>query len=233
MTKTGGRLVKNVTGFELHRLYAGSGGGLCLILEATLRLFTAPAARAHASFTCDSLESALALSELIAAPPVEPTAVTLSRSESGWSLNASFDGRSERVDRERALMNERAPGARWSEGPEALAAHIAARDSSPEEGGEPSLRVSARPSRLLPVIEALQAHDPSSYLLAHPCVGALEVRLSRAAGLDSLVSELRRQGATVRVRGALDESARPPATDALEERLRDAIDPHHLFCGRP
>jgi len=41
VTKTGGRLVKNVTGFELHRLYAGSGGGLCLILEASLRLFAA------------------------------------------------------------------------------------------------------------------------------------------------------------------------------------------------
>ena len=209
VTKTGGRLVKNVTGFELHRLYAGSGGGLCLILEASLRLFAAPAARACASFTCDSLESALAFSGHLSTPPGEPTAVTLSHSEGAWSLTATFDGRAERVARERALIDERAPGARWSEGDEALTAHVAARDSSPAEGETPSLRISTRSSRILSVIETLQSHAPEHRFLAHPCVGTIEVRLDSAAELDSLVSELRRRSATVRVRGALDARAHP------------------------
>ena len=41
-SRTGGRLVKNVTGFDLHRLYCGSRGTLCVIVEASLRLFPAP-----------------------------------------------------------------------------------------------------------------------------------------------------------------------------------------------
>ena len=38
-SQSGGRLVKNVAGFDLHRLHLGAWGGLGLILEATLRLF--------------------------------------------------------------------------------------------------------------------------------------------------------------------------------------------------
>jgi len=233
VTKTGGRLVKNVTGFELHRLYAGSGGGLCLILEASLRLFAAPAARAFASFTMDSLEAALSLSEQLSAPPVDATALTLAPSGEEWSLTATLDGRSEHVARERALIEERAPGARWCEAEEALAAHEATRDSSPAEGDAPLLRISTRPSRVSSIIEALRAHGPENRLLAHPRVGTIEASLDSHVELDSLVSDLRQLGATVRVRGALDASAHPRATAALEERLRAAIDPHDLFCGRP
>ena len=42
LAKSGGRLVKNVTGYDLHRLYTGSHGTLCVILEASLRLHARP-----------------------------------------------------------------------------------------------------------------------------------------------------------------------------------------------
>lgn len=42
VARSGGKLVKNVTGFDLHRLYTGSRGTLCVLLEASLRLFPAP-----------------------------------------------------------------------------------------------------------------------------------------------------------------------------------------------
>ena len=38
-TKSGGQLVKNVTGYDLHRLYCGAHGTLCIVLEASLRLY--------------------------------------------------------------------------------------------------------------------------------------------------------------------------------------------------
>ena len=233
VTKTGGRLVKNVTGFELHRLYAGSGGSLCLILEATLRLFAAPAARSCASYSCDSLEAAIAVCDHLSLPPVEPTAVTLRPDGGAWTLIATFDGRAERVTRERALVEERAPGAAWSEGEEALAVHVTARDSSPGEGETPSLRISTRPTRMQSAIQALCGHAPESRFLAHPSAGTLEASVDTQTELDALVSDLRHLGASVRVRGAADEGAHPRATLALEERLKDAVDPQHLFCGRP
>jgi hypothetical protein len=233
VTKTGGRLVKNVTGFDLHRLYTGSGGGLCIILEASLRLFAAPSSRACATYDYESLEAAIDACEHLALPPIEPTAVTLSPSNDSWTLTVTIDGRAERVTRERALLEERAPGAAWTLGEEALAVHVAARDSTPLEGESPILRINTRPTRAQSVIEALQSHSPKSDLLAHPLAGAIEARVDSGAELAALASDLRGLGASVRVRGAADEGAHPRATLALEERLKAAIDPHDLFCGRP
>ena len=48
VTRSGGRVVKNVSGYDLFRLHAGAMGSLGLISEATLRL--APQPEAHASF---------------------------------------------------------------------------------------------------------------------------------------------------------------------------------------
>jgi glycolate oxidase FAD binding subunit len=232
ITKTGGRLVKNVTGFEMHRLYAGSAGSLCIILEATMRLFPAPAERAFGTIRCGSLEEALHLSAALSAPPLEPTAITLSKLNQEWSLSVTLDGRSERVNRERSIAEERAPRAEWSLGAEADAAYVNTRDSSPEEGDTASLRVSVRPSRLHTILKLVLAHAPTARLLAHPAVGTLELSLDEASEHSNLVTELREASATVRVRGASDDAA-PRKTAALEARLQQALDPEDVFCGRP
>ena len=233
ITKTGGRLVKNVTGFELHRLYAGSAGSLCIILEASMRLFPAPLERSFGSLSCSSLEEALRLSTALSAAPLDPTTATLSRSNGGWLLSLTLDGRPERVTRERALATERAPSIQWTQGADADAAHILRRDSSPAETDTPSLRISARPSKFQALLEAIESHDPAARSLAHPTAGALTVGLTEEAGLTQLVSLLREQGATVRVRGAKDEGSSPRPTAALEARLQRALDPEGLYCGRP
>jgi FAD/FMN-containing dehydrogenase len=45
LARTGGRVVKNVAGFAVHRLLCGSRGGLAVLLEASLKLAPAPARR--------------------------------------------------------------------------------------------------------------------------------------------------------------------------------------------
>jgi glycolate oxidase FAD binding subunit len=50
IARTGGRVVKNVTGYAIHRLLCGSRGGLGIVLEASLKLAPAPAARAALVF---------------------------------------------------------------------------------------------------------------------------------------------------------------------------------------
>jgi glycolate oxidase FAD binding subunit len=42
LTKAGGRVVKNVTGYDLTRLYSGSFGTLCAIVETSLKLAPLP-----------------------------------------------------------------------------------------------------------------------------------------------------------------------------------------------
>ena len=50
LARSGGRVVKNVAGYAVHRLLCGSRGGLGVLLEATLKLEPAPARRAALVF---------------------------------------------------------------------------------------------------------------------------------------------------------------------------------------
>jgi glycolate oxidase FAD binding subunit len=45
LARSGGRVVKNVAGYAVHRLLCGSRGGLAVLLEASLKLAPAPARR--------------------------------------------------------------------------------------------------------------------------------------------------------------------------------------------
>jgi len=120
ITKSGGRLVKNVTGFDLHRLYAGAHGSLCLVLEVTLRLFPAPRACAWVERPGAALhESGL-----------RPLICALGRIPGGWEQGVLLGGAEEVVAEELALLG--AKGA--LEGTAALAAARAFADRHTPEG---------------------------------------------------------------------------------------------------
>ena len=60
LVKAGGRVVKNVTGYDLVRLYAGSRGALAILLETTVRLRPRPEALWRGVFPFADERSALA-----------------------------------------------------------------------------------------------------------------------------------------------------------------------------
>jgi FAD/FMN-containing dehydrogenase len=70
LTRSGGRVVKNVTGYDLCRLYAGSAGGLGVVVEATVRVRPLPEACRRLDFRLANEADAFARAwELRAAVP--------------------------------------------------------------------------------------------------------------------------------------------------------------------
>ena len=67
--KAGGRVVKNVTGYDLSKLMAGSFGTLAVLLEGTLKVEPAPEkSRTVLIYGLDSMTAAMAMGEAQATP---------------------------------------------------------------------------------------------------------------------------------------------------------------------
>jgi glycolate oxidase FAD binding subunit len=75
VTKSGGRVVKNVSGYDLHRPQVGAFGTLGVIVEAHLKVATRPEASALWALPCASLDAAHRLLLEVAATALRPVAL--------------------------------------------------------------------------------------------------------------------------------------------------------------
>jgi len=113
----GGKVVKNVAGYDLGKLLAGSAGTLGLIVEATFRLHPLPAARAWV--TAEFLDSEAAAASVAAAAnsPLVASAVDVHRARpagpvsAGVLLEGSAEGVAVRAGRMAGLLSSCAPSA--------------------------------------------------------------------------------------------------------------------------
>lgn len=233
LAKSGGRLVKNVTGYDLHRLYAGSHGTLAVIVDAALRLF--PAAECEAWLERDVTDAAEALRLARAANELAARWLSLSivRRDGRWSVLARLAGKAPVVEHELELARPvlGAPAAR-----DAAAAKLAdvARDASPSTARS-FARIGCRPSRLLEVLGILG--DALGDARIEPTIASLEFTPSRPASeLVALRPSLAKLAASLHV-VAPDAAVEPfdslgDAAPALElmRRLKTQLDPHGVFA---
>lgn len=239
ITKAGGRVVKNVAGYDLCKLYIGSLGTLGVIVEATFKLMPRPRA-----------EQSLALGLNGAA---EACALARDAHRRGLALRAAL------------LLNNAGAAGPHPRGPYVLALDLAgspaaversgrdvaalAREAgafplaTPPEGPEtdPLLRCrfSILPSRLPNLLGAVEAMGNGPTVVAAPLSGLLwaEWRRGRA---DTLLSSLRETAARLQasvivercpteLKRSIDVFGEPPAAFALMRRLKAEFDPADIL----
>jgi glycolate oxidase FAD binding subunit len=124
----GGRVVKNVAGYDLPKLFTGSLGSLGVITQATFRLYPLPAETRQLSVQIDSPAEAGELLLRVLDSTLMPTGLFVERSAGGaMTLTVRFSGIRESVgsqiqDAERILLSAGAAepplplGEGWGEG---------------------------------------------------------------------------------------------------------------------
>ncbi len=226
LARGGGKVVKNVAGFDLPKLLVGSLGTLGAIVSATLRVFPIPAATRAIALDCSPAHD-LARA-CLADRGLEPQAVTWSP-EAGLVL--TFAASPAAVDAQLA----RVVAAAQAHAVDAtlLSAEALAR----EQGRERDVRrrgvwrasVAQRPAAPFPLLVPANALS-----VAYPTLGVTTVAADDEPFAPDDVAQARATANVVfhampnRARARLDAFGPPPPAFALMRALKAQFDPHGL-----
>src|ERR1700722_1729384 len=97
---SGGKVVKNVAGYDLMKLFIGGWGTVGVVVEATFKLRPLPEAEQFVGATCKSLEDADRLIEAVLKSPITPTVLDLHQvsTDTPLKLVLGFAGSREEVE---------------------------------------------------------------------------------------------------------------------------------------
>ncbi len=197
----GGKVMKNVAGFDMTRLMVGSWGELGWVAAVTFRLFPSPAQDTTLLVSAPRAEDLLAAVRLAAALPVPLAAVELldpfpwepGPGEGGAALVLRFLGSPGQVRATESRLRNALPTARGPhvpqlrllEGRESRELHGVLEDW--EEGGELILRAALLPTRLGELLTEARRlarlpggaePPPRLALAAHAAQGVLRIRVN-------------------------------------------------------
>jgi len=239
--RTGGKVVKNVAGYALHRMLCGSRGGLAILIEASLKLSPRPERRAALvySATADQLGDRARWAEF---PRLEPAVLTVLGGEAArlplpglkdarFAVALGFEDDAAWVEK----LVARATGRLGAPAAECGGAEAESLWQTLADRGEPAVPrltfASAHntPAALAPVLDSAAGKG----FVFHAPAGRLHLFLAGGEA-QATVERLATHGFTlVAARGAGDLApVLPPqqAVLALRARIRAELDPGRRFA---
>jgi glycolate oxidase FAD binding subunit len=208
LARAGGKVIKNVAGYDLAKLFCGSFGTLGLILQVNVRLHPLPVRTATALGVAGDAELLAAAARALAAAPLELEALDVAWRGGRGGLLAQVGGAQAERRAERVAAAMRSAGLEriqiaTDDGP--LWARQRAGQRSEHEA---IVRIASRPSSLAQVLRAADA-----------CGGTLVARAALGIGYLELDPE-----ALARLPAQLPEQSRTTLLDA-PPGTADGVDP--------
>ena len=227
--KGGGRVVKNVAGYDLPRLLCGSFGSLAIITRTIFKLVPIASASRTLVATADRARQLTDLALAVAAAPLTASAIELQSHP--WKLLVRIESSARAVDQQAAIARklaetsgtsiaiatDDAEAALWRKHEDHLPAF---RDLPPTV-----VRLSALPTQLGELVDiadrVLQQAELEWRLVGRAALGVVYVAINGSAGQDisghiaAVIKELRRQ-ATTRGGSAVVVSTSPAVKTAVD-----------------
>ncbi len=231
LTKAGGRVVKNVTGYDLTRLYSGSYGTLCAVVQASLKLWPLPerrlTVRAHLP---DPTFAFRAIRDLVRErPPIDAIAALMGPAAervggTSWtSVLVRIAGTPAGVERVRAQVAARLPVEEVEDAAWSVVADLPADAETSVRGtwppGQP-LEPYGMSAVWYPGVEILHLLDD------HGADAFARLRAAAESAGGALVVER----ASTELRRALGTWGHSRVPAAIARRLRDRFDPRGVLA---
>ncbi len=247
LARAGGKVVKNVAGYDLMKLHIGALGTLGVIAEVNFKVQTRPQVEAtliaHLDTPAAAVDTGTALARQYLAPAA---AVVLDQSalkdcgmtaDWRWTLALKFEGYAREVEaaRDKATSLIRAAGGRVEGDDVPSRFWHAARDWSAPDGDLVVVRAIV-PLTAIHAIFGVLPED--SQVMAQPAAGLVDVRVP-AAFAASILRRLRTAGgdqgqvivaaAPAAVKKELDVWGPPPPGFPIMRALKQALDPNGIL----
>jgi glycolate oxidase FAD binding subunit len=220
LASSGGRVVKNVSGYDLNKLHQGALGSLGVIVAASFKVYPRPLHELTVETAAEDLDEAWTAAERALGLALPPTALELATDGHGdFLLHARFEGSRKGVERSVSDLG-------WQQTDAAFWITHAAR------GSDSWARISVPRSSLLDLVRSI---PQGQRWWCSPGVGVAHWPEARDAGqIVALRTGAERGGGSLVLLAAPPELKRQvgawgtaPATLPLMQELKNAFDPRH------